>query len=102
MWKALLFFNVETYFRKGLRRPDKQTRPRGYKTFSVLSSAEHEIFLADKYENTNFCWHFHIDKYRKFHNLLNKARKQLYLSVICCSFASKISCSAEVSMEKVS
>ena len=28
--------------------------------------AEHEIFSADKYENANFCWHFHIYYQRKF------------------------------------
>ena len=58
--------------------------PRGYKTFLMLSSAEHEIclaykslitnnsiffllniaeheiFSANKYENANNSWHFHI------------------------------------------
>ena len=28
-------------------------RPRGYKTFVMLNSAEHEIFSANKYENAN-------------------------------------------------
>ena len=28
-----------------------QVRPRGYKTFSVLNSAEHEILNAHKYKN---------------------------------------------------
>ena len=27
---------------------------------SLLNIAEHEIFFANKYENANFCWHFHI------------------------------------------
>ena len=35
------------------------TWPRGYKTFFMLNSAEHEIFFANKYENAN-SWHFHI------------------------------------------
>ena len=35
-------------------------RPRGYKTFFMLNSAEHEIFSANKYENANNSWHFHI------------------------------------------
>ena len=26
----------------------------------MLNSAEHENFSANKYENANFCWHFHI------------------------------------------
>ena len=34
--------------------------PRGYKTFFMLNSAEHEIFSANKYKNANFSWHFHI------------------------------------------
>ena len=35
-------------------------KPRGYKTFFMLNSAEHEIFSANKYENANNSWHFHI------------------------------------------
>ena len=35
--------------------------------FFVLNSAEHEIFSANKYENANYCWHFHIYKQRNFH-----------------------------------
>ena len=31
-----------------------------YKTFFMLNSAEHEIFSANKYENANNSWHFHI------------------------------------------
>ena len=34
--------------------------PWGYKTFFMLNSAEHEIFSANKYENANNSWHFHI------------------------------------------
>ena len=34
--------------------------PIGYKTFFMLNSAEHEIFSANKYENANNSWHFHI------------------------------------------
>ena len=26
----------------------------------LLNIAEHEIFSANKYENANYCWHFHI------------------------------------------
>ena len=32
----------------------------GYKTFFMLNSAEYEIFSANKYENANNSWHFHI------------------------------------------
>ena len=27
---------------------------------SLLNTAEHENFSANKYENANYCWHFHI------------------------------------------
>ena len=30
------------------------------KLFFMLNSAEHEIFAANKYENANNSWHFHI------------------------------------------
>ena len=30
-----------------------RSRPKGYKTFFMLNSAEHEIFSAYKYENAN-------------------------------------------------
>ena len=30
------------------------------KLFFMLNSAEHEVFSADKYENANNSWHFHI------------------------------------------
>ena len=33
---------------------------RGYKTFFMLNSAEHEIFSANKCENAKNSWHFHI------------------------------------------
>ena len=32
----------------------------GYKTFSMLDSAEHEIYPAHKWQNANNCWHFII------------------------------------------
>ena len=35
------------------------SRPRGYKTFFMLNSAEHENVSANKYENANLSWHFH-------------------------------------------
>ena len=34
------------------------TRARGYKTFFMLNSAEHENFLAYECKNANKCWHF--------------------------------------------
>ena len=35
-------------------------RRRGYKTFFMLNSIEHEIFSTNKYENANNSWHFHL------------------------------------------
>ena len=35
----------------------RESWPRGCKIFS---SAEHEIFSANEYENANNSWHFHI------------------------------------------
>ena len=36
------------------------TKPRDYITLFMLKSAEHELFSANKYENANNSWHFHI------------------------------------------
>ena len=35
-------------------------RPRGYKTFCMLNSAEHEIYPAHKCYNADNCWYFNI------------------------------------------
>ena len=37
----------------------------------LLNIAEHEIFSANKYENVNYCWDFHIYLQRKFHAQLS-------------------------------
>ena len=37
----------------------------------LLNIADHEIFSAKKYENANFCWHFHISFQMKFHAQLS-------------------------------
>ena len=34
--------------------------PKVKKTFFMLNFDEHEIFSANKYENANNSWHFHI------------------------------------------
>ena len=43
------FVRVTVMF--GIVLEKEQTRPRGYKTFSMLNSAEHEILNAHKYKN---------------------------------------------------
>ena len=77
--------------------------PQGYKTFFKLNLAEHEIFSASKYENANFVGIFIFISIENF--VLWQTEQdnnwQLYLSVICCLLVGKISCSAELSMEKV-
>ena len=30
--------------------------------FFFANSAEHENFSVNKYENANYCWHFHISR----------------------------------------
>ena len=67
--------------------------PRAYKSIFMLNSAEHGIFSANKYENANSSWHFHIYKQRKSHAKLCLARKNSQLSVISDLLAWQISCS---------
>ena len=67
----------------------------------MLNSAEHEIFSANKYENANNSWHFHIYKQRNFHDQLCLTKKNLQLLVIWDLLAEKISCSAELSMKNI-
>ena len=73
--------------RKSGNRTD-QIRPRGYKTFFMLNSAEHEIFSGNKYENAN-------------NTQLCLARKNLHMLIIWDLLAWKIPCSAELSMKKL-
>ena len=44
----------------------------------LLNIPEHENFSANKYENANCCWHFHIYYQRKFHAQLSWAWKKFY------------------------
>ena len=67
----------------------------------MLNSAEHEIFSANKYENANNSWHFHIYWQRNFLAQQYLAKKSLRLLVILDLLAGQISCSAELSMKKV-
>ena len=57
-------------------------RPHVYKTSFMLNSVVHEIFSANKYENANNSWHFHINKQKNFHAQLCLVRKNLQLLVI--------------------
>ena len=67
----------------------------------MLNSAEHEIISANKYENANSSWHFHIYSQWNFHAQLYLARKNLQLLVIWDLLAWQISCSAELRMKNV-
>ena len=44
----------------------------------LLNLADRENFYAYKYENANFCWHFHIYWQRKFYAQLSWAWKKNY------------------------
>ena len=44
----------------------------------LINLAEHELFSANKYENANYCWHFHIYKLRNFHAQLSWAWQKFY------------------------
>ena len=91
--------------KKKLSRTMKfKTGPRGYRTFFMLTqlsmkfvplinlkvltitisvllnTAEHEIFSANKYENSSYCWHSHIYKQRKIHAKLTWAWKTFIIS----------------------
>ena len=61
--------------------------PQGYKTLFMLNSAEHEIFSANKYENANSSWHFHIHLQRKFQVQLCLASKNLQFLVFIRIFS---------------
>ena len=65
---------------------NNEIRPRGYKTFFMLNSAEHELFSANKYENANNSWHFHIYLQRNFYAQLCLARKNLQMSISMKNF----------------
>ena len=43
----------------------------------LLNTTEHENSSANKYENANSGWHFHIYMQRKFHAQLSRVRKVL-------------------------
>ena len=44
----------------------------------LLNIAEHENSSANKYENSNYCWHFHIYWQENFHAQLRWAWKMFY------------------------
>ena len=84
------FINIKTEIQY---YTDTKAWPRGYKTFFVLNSVEHEILNAHKYKNIKkfglfkaqlilecyfsrsymleYCWHFNIYEREKFHAQLS-------------------------------
>ena len=52
-------------------------RPRGYKTFFRARQLGMIFFSANKYENANNSWHFHIYYQRNFHAQLCLTRKKI-------------------------
>ena len=77
------------------------TRARGYKTFFMLNSAEHEILNAHKYKKSQEIQHFlGSDKLiMLFFMFINV--KMPTIVVILTFMSRKISCSTELSMKKV-
>ena len=56
---------------------------RGYKTFFMLNSAEHEIYPAHKCLNANNSWHF-IVGILTFISMINSTSERLHMNVDCC------------------
>ena len=48
------------------------------KFFLSKYSLKHEKFSANKYENDDYCWHFHIYQQRNFRTRLSWAWKKFY------------------------
>ena len=59
-----------------------------------MNSAEHDIFSANKHENDNNSWGFHIHSQWNFLAQLCSARENLQLLVIWDLLAEQILCSA--------
>ena len=55
-YKTLLVLNSDEYE----ICPAKNLRLLPIAIVFLLNIAEHENFSANKYENANYCWHFHI------------------------------------------
>ena len=65
------------------------TRPRGYKTFFILNSAEHEILNA------------HKNKTIKKFSILGSDEPRMLFFLLINLLAGKVPCSTELSMIKV-
>ena len=81
---------------------NRTPRPRGYKTFFMHNSTEHEIFPAHKCQNANICWHFNIYEREKnsILDLPEPEKKPNFLTFLYLC-ALKISYSTELSMKNV-
>ena len=77
----------------------RMTWPRGYKTFFMLISAEHEIFSANKYENAiKLAFSYLLAE--KMSSLAIFSKKEFAIVSNLDLLAGRISCSAELSMKK--
>ena len=74
--------------RMGLRDICRQRRPRGYKTVSLINSAECEIFSANKHKNANNSRHFPYFLAVKFSCLAMLCKKE-FASVSNLRFVSR-------------
>ena len=77
------------------------TWPQGYKTFSMLNSAEHEILNAHKYKNVvKFIFFSGSDKPRMLFFLLISVKMPTMVGILTFMSMNFFSCSDELSMKK--
>ena len=74
-------------------------QPRGYKTFFMLNSDEHEMFPANKSQITHNCELFLAKQLSMKISVLINMKMPTIVGIFIL-IAEKISCSAELSMKK--
>ena len=85
----------------GIISPTPGIRPRGYKTFFVLNSVEHEILNAHKYKNIKkFSSILGSDKPRILFFPLINVKMPTFVGILTFMSRKKL-CSVEMSMKKV-
>ena len=95
LFSYMLITSVDVHFgshvsigKSSLDRPGKcfrkvYTRARGYKTFFMLNSTEHENFPAHKCYNANNCWHFNIYERKNSILGLSEPKKSRFSGYFC-------------------
>ena len=97
VFRQLLSLNVYSIFSSLGLMAEYAIRVRGYKTFSMLTSAEFELLNAHKYKNIEkFC--FFLPKMLFF--LLKHVKMSTIVGILTFMSRRQNSCSAELSMKK--